>query len=116
MRTPNPSPPDPLFLALSRKLVLLLLVMVTSAMGLVALLLKTRISIPLLAFLLTDGMLGLVAGFSVRRIVPKKMLVLQIFTSVAFIIGGLALLGWFTGWGFGIIFLEQGAPGWLGGK
>jgi hypothetical protein len=108
MRTPNPPPPDPLFLALSRKLVLLLLVMVTSAIGLVALLLQTRVSIPVLAFVLTDGLLGLLAGFSVRWILPGKLLVLRIISAAVFIIGGLALLGWFTGWGFGIDLFRAG--------
>jgi hypothetical protein len=108
MRTPNPPPPDPFFLALSRKLVLLLLVMVTSAIGLVALLLQTRASIPLLAFVLTDGLMGLLAGFSVRYILPRKLLVLQIISAAVFIIGGLALLGWFTGWGFGIDLFRAG--------
>ena len=102
MSTQKPSLPDPFLLALSRKLVLLILLVITSAIGLVALLRQTRISIPILAFLLTDGIMGLIAGFSVRWILSKKYLVLRIVVIVACIIGGLVLLGWFTGWSFGI--------------
>ena len=102
MTTQKPAPHDPLYLVLPRKLVLLLLLMTTTAMGLVALLLHMRVSIPVLSYLLTDTILGLVAGFSARWILPRKVLVLRILASVAFVTGGLALLGWFTGWGFGI--------------
>jgi hypothetical protein len=107
----KPSPSDPLYLALSRKLVLLLLLMVTTAIGLVALLLQIRLSILVLAFLLTDAVMGLVAGFSVRWILPKKALVLRICSTVAFSTGSLVLLGWFTGWGFGIDLLRAGHTG-----
>jgi hypothetical protein len=102
MTTQKPAPHDPLYLVLLRKLVLLTLLMVTTAMGLVVLLLQIRVSIPLVSYLLTDTILGLVAGFSTRWILPRKVLVLRILASVAFVTGGLALLGWFTGWGFGI--------------
>ncbi len=77
-------------------------------MALVALLLQVRVSIPVLAFLLTDAILGLVAGFSVRWILPRKALVLRIFSVVAFILGALDLLGWFTGWVFGIDLFPAG--------
>ena len=102
MTAQKPSPRDPLYLVLPRKLVLLLLLLISTAMGLVALLLQIRVSIPVLAYLLTDTILGLVAGFSVRWILPRKVLVLRILATVAFVTGGLVLLGWFTGWGFGI--------------
>jgi hypothetical protein len=108
MSAQKPSPSDPLYLVLTRKLVLLLLLMVTTAIGLVALLLQTKLSILVLAFLLTDAVMGLVAGFSVRWILPKKAAVLRICSALAFITGGLALLGWFTGWGFGIDLLRAG--------
>ena len=108
MSTQKPSPSDPLYLVVARKLVLLLLLMVTTAIGLVALLLQIRLSILVLAFLLTDAVVGLVAGFSVRWILPKKVTVLRICSTLAFITGSLALLGWFTGWGFGIDFLRAG--------
>ena len=102
MTTQKPAPRDPLYLVLPRKLVLLILLMITTAMGLVALLLQMRVSIPVVSYLLTDTILGLVAGFSARWILTRKVLVLSILASVAFITGGLAMLGWFTGWGFGI--------------
>jgi hypothetical protein len=96
---------------LARKLVLLLLLMITTAMGLVALLLQIRSPITVFTFLLIDAVMGLVAGFSVRWILPRKALVLRICSTVAFITGSLALLGWFTGWGFGIDLLRSGRTG-----
>jgi hypothetical protein len=108
MSTQKPSPPDLAYLAFCRKLVLLLLLMITTAIGVVALLMQTKLSIPWLAFLLSDGVMGLIAGFSVRWILPKKARVLRICSAVVFITGGLGLLGWFTGWGFGIDLLRTG--------
>lgn len=100
---------DPLYMVLARKLVLLLLLMLTTVMGLVALLLKTRPSMLWLAFLLVHSVIGLVAGFSIRWIIPKKVPVLRIGLIIAFIIGSLALLHWFTGLDFGFYFLKAGA-------
>jgi len=108
MITQKPTPYDPLFLALSRKLVLLLLLMITIPIGLVDLLRQVRVSIPVLAFLLTDAALGLVAGFSIRWIIPKKASVLRVCSTLVFITGSLALLGWFTGWDFGIDLFKSG--------
>lgn len=108
MNNQHPSLPDPAYLALSRKLVLLCLLMVTTAIGSVALLRQTRLPILVLGFLLTDALMGLVAGFSVRWILPTKALVLRIGSTAAFVTGGLDLLGWFTGWGFGIDLLKAG--------
>jgi hypothetical protein len=103
-----PSPPDPSYLVLSRKLVLLFLLMVTTAMGLVALLMQARLSILVLALMLTDVVTGLVAGFSIRRIIPRKALVLRICSVAIFITGGLALLGWLTGLRYGIGLIGAG--------
>jgi hypothetical protein len=108
MSTDKPSPSEPLYLVLLRKLVLLLLVMVATAIGLVALLLQARLIIPILAFLLTDAAMGLVAGFSTRWIIPNKVRLLRIFSALVFISGGLALLGWFSGWAFGIDLFKAG--------
>jgi uncharacterized Zn-finger protein len=108
MSTDKPSPSEPLYLVLLRKLVLLLLVMVASAIGLVALLLQARLKIPILAFLLTDIAMGLAAGFSARWIIPNKARLLRIFSALLFISGGLALLGWFSGWAFGIDLIRAG--------
>ena len=108
MSTDKPSPSEPLYLVLLRKLVLLLLVMVATAIGLVALLLQARLKIPILAFLLTDAAMGLVAGFSARWIIPNKVRLLRIFSALVFIFGGLALLGWFSGWAFGINLFRAG--------
>ena len=108
MSNPKPSLSDPISLALARKLVLLLLLVVVTAMGLVVLLLQTRLSIYLLASLLTDAVMGLVAGFSARWIIPRKTPVLRIGSILLFITGGLVLLSWFTGGGFGIHLLRAG--------
>ena len=108
MSTDRPSPSEPLYLVLLRKLVLLLLVMVATAIGLVALLLQARLKIPILAFLLTDAAMGLVAGFSARWIIPKRARLLRIASALVFITGGLALLGWFSGWAFGIDLFKPG--------
>jgi hypothetical protein len=119
MSTHKPSRPDPFYLAFSRKLVLLVLLVIASAMGLVVLLLQFSISIPLLAFLLTDGLIGLVAGFSVRWIIRRKNLLLLVCLSAAFITGGLALLGWFTGSRYGIDLFRPGytrVDGWQIGQ
>jgi hypothetical protein len=107
----NSSPlSDPLYMVLARKLVLLLLLMLTTTMGLVALIIKARLSMNWLVFLLADIIIGLVAGFSIRWIIPKKFIVLRIGSALAFIIGSLALLRWFTKWNFGINFLRAGGP------
>jgi uncharacterized Zn-finger protein len=102
MTTQKPAPHDPFYLAFFRKLVLLLLLVITTAMGLVALLMQVKLSILVLDFLLVDTISGVVAGFSVRWIIPRKALVLRLGSILAFILGSLILLGWFTGWGFGI--------------
>ena len=115
MTTQKPAPHDPFYLAFSRKLVLLLLLVITTAIGLVGLLMQVRISIRVLDFLLADTILGLVAGFSSRWIIPRKALVLRICSILAFITGSLILLGWFTGWGFGINPFTR-ADWWKGGQ
>ncbi len=107
MITQKPTPLDPFFLALSRKLVLLLLLVIATSIGLVVLLMQVRISVLVLAFLLTDVVMGLVAGFSVRWIIPKKATLLRVCSTLAFITGSLALLGWFTGRGFGVDLFES---------
>ncbi len=115
MTTQKPAPHDPFYLAFSRKLVLLILLVITTAMGLVALLMQVKVSIRVLDFILADTIMGLVAGFSVRWIIPRKALVLRIFSTLAFILGSLILLGWFTGWGFGIDPYTR-ADWWKGGQ
>ena len=104
MPTVKPTLPDPLYMLLARKLVLLLLLMLTTVMILVALLMKVRPSILGLAYVLTVVLIGLVAGVSVRWIVPKKVPVGRIVLIVTWVIGGLTLIRWFTGWDFGINF------------
>lgn len=100
--------PESLYIALARKFSLLILLMIVTVLGLVILLLQVRMPVPVLAFLLTDTVIGLIAGFSVRWILPKQTRMLQISSILAFIVGGLALLGWFTGWRFGIGPLKTG--------
>jgi hypothetical protein len=111
MRTDQPTLPDPLYMLMARKLVLLLLLMLTTVMVLVALLLKIPPSILWLAYVLAVVLIGLVAGFSVRWIIPRKFPVLRIGLIVTWVIGGLTLIRWFTGWDFGINF--KGTAGTL---
>jgi hypothetical protein len=116
MSTQHTHPSDPFLLVLARKLVLLVLLMITSAIGLVALLRQVQITIPVLAFLLSDSILGLAAGCSARWILPRKSRVLRVGSATAFVTGGLALLGWFTGWSFGIELFRSSRSGldWWG--
>jgi len=106
MPTDKPTLPDPLYMLLARKLVLLLLLMLTTVMIMVALLMKIRPSILWLAYFTTVVFIGLVAGVSVRWIIPKKVPVARIGLIVAWVIGCLTLIRWFTGWDFGINFIS----------
>jgi hypothetical protein len=103
--TPQPESP---YIALARKFSLLILLMVVTVMGLVILLLQIRMPVLVLALLLTDAVIGLIAGFSVRWVLPKQTRMLQISSVLAFVVGGLALLGWFTAWRVGIGPLKTG--------
>jgi hypothetical protein len=106
----NPVPPsrEPVSIILVRKLILLTLLMVTAALGLLLLLRHTRVFSPLLPHILSDAAMGLIAGFSARWILRKQTTVLRITATLAFLVGALELLGWFTGWQVGLSPLEIG--------
>ncbi len=95
-------PPESPYIVLARKFTLLILLMIVTAMGLVILLLQIRMPVLVLTLLLTDVVIGLVAGFSVRWVLLKQTRMLRTSSALAFVVGSLALLGWFTGWRFGI--------------
>ena len=89
-------------IALARKILLLALLIVVTAMGLLALFMQIRVASPVLSFVLIGAVMGLVAGISVRRVFGKYIVMLRVSSTMAFIVGGLSLLGWFTGWRMGI--------------
>jgi len=102
MSNPLSPPPEPPNLALLRKLILLGLLVVVTAIGLVVLFLSVRIGYPLLSILLADLVFGLVAGLSVRRVLARRTVMLRILAVLVFVVGGLVLLGEFTAWRLGI--------------
>ena len=110
MSNPPYPPPEPPNLALLRKLILLALLVIVTAIGLVVLFLSVRIEYPLLSILLVDLVFGLVGGLSVRRVLARRMVILRILAVLVFIISGLVLLGEFTAWRLGIRLLRDNAP------
>ena len=109
--------PEPLYIVLVRKLILLILIMVVAALGMVILLHHLWIYTfsLLLSHFFSDAVLGLIAGFSVRWVLRKQSIYMRVGSTVAFVIGSLELLGWFTGWQFGLGLLKAGRSGtdWL---
>ncbi|HTX91184.1 MAG TPA: hypothetical protein VMC09_08205 [Anaerolineales bacterium] len=115
MSNPLPSSPEPVQIVLVRKLILLILLMVTAALGLLLLLRHSYIYSPLLPHLLSDTAVGLIAGFSARWILDRQTAFLRIVASLAFLIGALELLGWFTGWQIGLsLQFGRASVDWLG--
>ena len=114
MSNPLPPPSEPDYLVLARKLILLSLLMIVAALGLVMLLRNIRIVSLLVACILSDAVLGLFAGFSARWVLRKQTIFLRVASILAFLIGSLELLGWFTGWQIGLGPLKSGQPsvGW----
>ncbi len=102
MSSPGTPPPEPVHIALVRKLILLILLMIVAALGLVMLLRNIRIVSLFLPHILSDAAMGLIAGFSVRWVLRKQTVFLRFVSVLAFLIGGLELLGWFTGWQIGL--------------
>jgi hypothetical protein len=103
MRNPSPAPLEPVHIVLVRKIILLGLLMVVAALGMVLLLRHIHIYSLILPHILSDAALGLIAGVSARWVLRNQTVFLRIVTVLAFLVGGLELLGWFTGWqiGFG---------------
>jgi hypothetical protein len=102
MNNPAIPPPEPVLIILARKLVLLGLLMVVAALGLQWLLRQILIGSLLLPHILSDALMGLMAGFSVRWFLRKQTSFLRVSSAMVFLIGGLELLGWFTGWQIGL--------------
>jgi hypothetical protein len=108
MSNPATPPPEPVQIVLARKFTLLILLMIVAALVLVMLLRHIQISSLLFPHLLSDIVMGLIAGSSVRWILRKQTVFLRVATILAFLIGGLELLGWFTGWQVGLSPLKSG--------
>jgi hypothetical protein len=102
MSNPATPPPEPVHIVLARKLILLILLMIVAVLGLVMLLRHIRIVSLLLPHILSDTTIGLIAGFSARWVLRKQTVFLRVTSVLAFLIGGLELLGWFTGWQVGL--------------
>jgi uncharacterized Zn-finger protein len=98
----TPPPFEPVIIVLARKFVLLMLIMIVTALGLVILLRQVHLYSLVLATILSDAVIGLVAGFSTRLILRKQIGFLRVVSNFAFLIAGLELLGWFTGWRIGL--------------
>ncbi len=103
MSNPATPPLEPVHIVLARKVILLILLMIVAALGLVLLLRHIQIYSLLFPHILSDAAMGLIAGFSARWVLRNQTVFLRIASILAFLIGGLELLGWFTGWqiGFG---------------
>ncbi len=113
MNTPLTPPPEPLAITLARKMVLLALLMIVTAIGMVVVLLQVKIRQPLLVSGLTAAVMGLVGGSAARWVLRKQTPALRIASALAFVVGGLALLGWLTAWRAGIGPLTlRASPNW----
>lgn len=96
---------------LFRKLVLLLL-LVSAAASWIALLFKNETGFPLLlSTFFADASLGLIAGFGVRFVLPKRDWFTQFLVGTVIAIIGMTMIGFFTHWvlGIGPIELERKA-------
>jgi hypothetical protein len=102
MSTPVPPPFEPVPLVLVRKLILLGLLMIVAALGLVLLLRHVQIYSLIFPHILSDATMGLIAGLSARLVLRNQTVFLRIAAILAFLVGGLELLGWFTGWQIGL--------------
>ncbi len=108
MSNPASHPPEPVHIVLVRKLILLALLMIVAALGLVILLRNIRIFSLFLPHVLSDAIMGLIAGFSVRLVLRKQTAILRFISVLAFLVGGLEFMGWFTGWRVGLGPLNSG--------
>ena len=93
---------------LLRKVVLLLLVVIASALGLV-LLSRQKSHVPLILFnILVDASLGLLIGFATRWVLKDRHSLIQGLASTALCLIGLTVVGYFTNWISGIGPLQAG--------
>lgn len=111
MSNPVTPSPEPLFIVLSRKLVLLGLLMIVAALALVIFLHHIRDYSPPLPQVFSDLAMGLIAGLSVRLVLRRQNIFLRIFLMVIFLACSLELVGWFTGWQFGFALFTTVNPG-----
>jgi hypothetical protein len=111
MRSSSPPPLEPAHIVLVRKVILLGLLMVVAALGLVLILQRIHIYSVILPHILSDAAMGLVAGISSRWVLRRQTTFLRVVSMLAFLVGGLELLGWFTGWQIGFGPLKPGLPG-----
>ena len=102
LRVPGAPPVEPVHLVLGRKFILLILLMIVAALGLVSVLRNIRIVSLFLPHILSDAAMGLIAGFSTRWVLRKQTVFLRFAAVLAFLVGGLELMGWFTGWQVGL--------------
>jgi hypothetical protein len=102
MSTPDPHSFEPVPLVLARKLILLGLLMIVAALGLVLLLRHVQIYSLIFPHILSDAVMGLIAGLSARVVLRNQTVFLRIAAILAFLVGSLELLGWFTGWQIGL--------------
>lgn len=114
MSNPASPPTEPVYIVLVRKLILLSLLMLVAALGLLILLRNIQIYSLLFPHILSDAAMGLIAGFSARWVLRKQTVFLRVASVLAFLIGGLELLGWFTGWqvGLGQLRLDHTGVDW----
>ncbi len=99
----TPTPPlEPRSIVLLRKIVLLALLAIVTALGALFLLRLVRVPSLTLSFILTDFLVGIAAGFSVRWVLRKQAVFVRILVTLLSIAAALELLGWFTGWQFGL--------------
>ncbi len=109
MSNPVTPSPEPTYIRLARKFILLILIMIVTALGLVVLLRHVQVHSLLLPYIFSDAAMGLIAGLSVRWILRKQTVVLCIAATLASVTCGLELVGWFTGWQFGLSPLKAGS-------
>jgi hypothetical protein len=109
-RNPAPPPLEPVHIVLIRKVILLCLLMIAAALGLVLLLRHIHIYSVIFPHILSDAAMGLIAGVSARWVLRNQTVFLRVASILAFLVGGLELLGWFTGWQIGFGPLKFGLP------
>ncbi len=108
MTNPASHPLEPVHIVLARKVILLSLLMIVAALGLVLLLRHIHIYSLIFPHILSDAAMGLIAGISARWVLRNQTVFLRIASILAFLVGGLELLGWFTGWQIGFSPLKLG--------
>jgi hypothetical protein len=102
MSNPAPQPLEPVQIILVRKVILLALIMIVAALGLLLLLRRMQINTLFFPQIMCAAAMGLIAGISARWVLRNQTSFLRIASILVFLIGGLELLGWFTGWQVGL--------------